>query len=70
MWQRRAGLAWPGLARRQQSLTGRPGKPRPGGPTSPLGPIEGPRCWAAMAELQDKQDSPCGRKKRDQKGSQ
>lgn len=63
---------WAGLvcARRKQSLTGRPGKPKAEGPTPPLTPVEGPRCWAPMAGPQDKQDSPWGRKRRGQKGSQ
>ena len=44
------------------SLTGRPGKPKPGRPMSPLAPVGGPRCWAPTAKLQDKQESPWGRK--------
>lgn len=52
------------------SLTGRPGKLKPGRPTSPLAPVEGPRCWAPTAKLQDKQESPWGRKWKNWKGSQ
>lgn len=58
-----AGLGW---ARMRPSLTGRPGKPKPGEPTSPLAPAKGPRCWFPTAAVQDKQDSPWGRKRRDQ----
>lgn len=61
---------WTGLAGRKQPLTGRPGNPKPGGPTSPLVPAEGLSCWAPTAGLQDKQESPWRRKRRDQKGSQ
>lgn len=60
--------SWTGLccARGKQSLTRGPGKPR--AVPVVLTPVEGLKSWAPIAGLQDKQESPWGRKRRGQKG--